>query len=120
LKVDNKTGFPMIGVFLDHWHRVTGVSHLRKDDQFSTCFFGASGKFANFGEIRFRITEGARDLGNCDFHWIVILSGAKNLRSIFGAMVTKTISQRCFASLNMTIGLPTPQSAYDIRKTLGS
>jgi hypothetical protein len=67
----------MIGVLLDHWHRVTRVSHLGKNDQLGARLLSSAGKVANFGQIRFRIAERARDLSNSDFHFIVILSEAK-------------------------------------------
>ena len=72
----------MTGMLLDDWHRVTGVSHLWKYDQFGASFFGTLRKVANFGEIRFRITERTSNLSDCDFHRIVILSKAKNLGSL--------------------------------------
>ena len=58
----------MIGVLLDHWHRITSVSHLRKNDQFGASLFCSARKIPNFGKICLRIAERARDLGNGDFH----------------------------------------------------
>ena len=72
----------MIGVLLDYWHRVTGVSHLRENDQLGANLLGPPRKIVNLGQIRFRMAERTRNLGDCNFHSIVILSEAKNLRSI--------------------------------------
>ena len=60
----------MIGMLLDHWHRVTSVSHLWENDQFGASLFGPPRKIANFGKICFRIAERTRDLGDGDFHSI--------------------------------------------------
>ena len=69
----------MLGVLLDHWHRITSVSHLRENDQFGASLFGPPRKIANFGKICLRIAERTRDLGDGNFHSIVILSEAKKL-----------------------------------------
>src|SRR4051812_23279646 len=71
LKAGHKSGFPMSGVLLDHWHRITSVSHLWKNDQFGASLFGPKRKIANLRQILFRIAERAGDLGNSDFHCCV-------------------------------------------------
>src|SRR5215211_1174077 len=69
-KTGNKSAVPLIGVLLDYWHRVTGVGHLRKDDQLGAEVFCPARKIVNLGQIRFRIAERTRNLGDCDFHSI--------------------------------------------------
>jgi hypothetical protein len=58
----------MTGVFLDHSHGVTGVSHLRKQDELSAGLFCPPGKIPNFGKIYLRVAKRTGDLGNGDFH----------------------------------------------------
>jgi len=58
----------MIGVLLDHWHRVTGINHLWENDQLGVDVFCPARKIDNLGQIRFRIAERARDLSNSDLH----------------------------------------------------
>src|SRR5262249_6303016 len=81
LKSGDKSTFPIASVFLNHWHRVTSVGHLWENDQLGSSLFGPSGKISNFGNICLRIAERARDLSDGNFHSIVILIEAKNLRS---------------------------------------
>jgi hypothetical protein len=65
---------PLIGTGADDRHRVTGVNHLRKYDQLSACgVLGPSRKIANLQQICLGIAERTRNLGNCNFHFIVIL-----------------------------------------------
>ena len=60
-------------MFLNRRHRVAGVDHLRKDDQFSACSFGPRRKIANLGKIRLEIAGRAGDLGSGDFHDVLSL-----------------------------------------------
>ncbi len=73
----------MVGVLLDYWHRVTSVSHLWENDQLGASLFGPAGKIANFGKICFRITERTRNLGDGNFHSIVILSRERRISDQF-------------------------------------
>jgi hypothetical protein len=96
----------MIGMRSDYLHRVAGVSHLRKNDQLDAGLFGVARKVANLEEIRLRITERTRNLGNGNFHLNVILIPQwreKNLGSILERSSQQKRGQRCFAPLNMTV-----------------
>jgi hypothetical protein len=64
----NKSAVPLIGVLLDYWHRVTGVSHLWENDQLGADVFCPARKIVNLGQIRFRIAERTRNLGDCNLH----------------------------------------------------
>src|ERR1041385_3302510 len=83
LDARNKSICPIARMLSDHWHRVTGVSHLRENDQLrARLVFGAARKVADLKKIRFGITERTGNLGDGDFHLmygIVMLSGAKHL-----------------------------------------
>ena len=111
----------MSGMHADHGHRVTGVDHLRKNDQLGASLFCPTRKIANLQKIYLGIAERTRDLGNCNLHFIVILIPQwreKNLSSNLNGLLSSA-RQRCFASLNMTVlimGCATLRSISGSRK----
>ena len=52
----------------NHRHRIAGIDHFRKDDQFRTGIFRTRSEIVNRAQIRLQISRGAGNLGSGDFH----------------------------------------------------